>query len=111
MSIDVTDDMSVDTRSVDITVDMPIDMSVDTLSSIGRHVGSISTDSPLSDAHGVGRRIDRDAVGDISVNYRLYIGRLSVDTRPSIDMQSFEYRSIYFSTFNLCIDRYTYRTI
>ena len=48
--------------------------STDTRSS----TGGVSTDSPLN----VGRRIDHDT---ISVNYRLYIGRLSVKSRSILD--------------------------
>ena len=53
-------------------------VSVDTRSSTGSVSTDVSTDSPLNDTHGVGRHIDRDAVSGISVNYRLYIGPLSV---------------------------------
>ena len=48
--------------------------STDTRSS----AGGVSTDSPLN----IGRRIDHDT---ISVNYRLYIGRLSVKCRSILD--------------------------
>ena len=65
------------------------DTSVDTRSSTGRYIGpvstDVSTDSPLNDTHGVGRHIDRDTVSGISVNYRLYIGRLSVKYRSILD--------------------------
>ena len=52
---------------------------------IGQHstkyrpiLGRVSAFSPLNDAHGVSRCINRDTVGGISVNHRLYIGQLSV---------------------------------
>ena len=65
------------------------DTSVDTRSSTGRYIGPVSTDvsndSPLNNTHGVGRHIDRDTVSGISVNYRLYIGRLSVKYRSILD--------------------------
>ena len=66
--------------------------STDTRSSTGR----VSTDSPLN----VGRRIDHDT---ISVNYRLYIGRLSVKSRSilyrNIDQVSTDTRSIQYKKF------------
>ena len=61
------------------------DTSVDTRSSTGRYIGPVSTDSPLNDTHGVGRHIDRDTISGISVNHRLYIGRLSVKYRSILD--------------------------
>ena len=81
--------------STDVSIDISVDVSVDNQPSIGRYsveyrsiyrsrFGRVSTD----DADGISRRIDRDTVGGISVNYRLYIGRLSVvsvDTRPSVN--------------------------
>ena len=68
-------------------------------------VDTRSTDSPLNDAHGVGRHIDRDTVSGISVNYRLYIGRLLVKSRSILGRSSSKYRSIYRSSIDRCIDR------
>ena len=67
-------------------------VSVEMRSSIRRYIGGVSTDSPLNDTHGVGRHIDRDTINGISVNYRLYIGQLSVKSR-STDIRY--YRPIY----------------
>ena len=78
-------DRYIDRYSVDIHRSILDRVSVDTRSSIGRYIGrvstDVSTDSPLSDTHGVGRHVDRDTVSGISVNYRFYIGGLSVKSR------------------------------
>ena len=73
-------------------------VSVEIRSSIRRYIGGVSTDvstdSPLNDIHGVGRHIDRDTINGISVNYRLYIGQLSVKSRSTLDRLSIEIRPI-----------------
>ena len=90
MSTDIPVHTSVDTR---LTIDQysifsqySTGVSNDTRSSLGQ----VSADSPLNDAHDVGRRIDHDTVGGtcISVNYGYTcisvncwssLGRLSVN--------------------------------
>ena len=71
---------------------------VETRSSIRRYIGGVSTDvstdSLLNDTQGVGRHIDRDTINGISVNYRLYIGQLSVKSRSTLDRLSSEIRPI-----------------
>ena len=57
--------------------------STDILNDTSR-LGRVSADSPLNDAHGVSQRIDWYTVGGISVNHQLYIGQLSVKSRPII---------------------------
>ena len=69
-------------------------VSVDTRSSAGRYIGRVSTDTPLYDTHGVGRHIDRDIVSGISVNYRLYIGLLSVKYWSILDRLLVDTQSI-----------------
>ena len=84
------------------STDIPVYTSVDTRTSIGRYstnvwndtrsrLGQVSADSPLNDTHGVGQRIDRDTVGAISVNHRLYIVQLSIKSRSIIGIYMSRY--------------------
>ena len=54
----------------------------------------VSVDTPLYDTHGVGQHIDRDIVSGVLVNYRLYIGVLSVKYRSILDRLSVDTQSI-----------------
>ena len=83
--------------STDTSTDASIDISIVTRSTLDRHATNMSIDCrPRVDlcfgraSTDVGRGIDRDHIGSLSVNYRRDIGLLSAECRSCIIRQSSE---------------------